>query len=111
MKDFKNLIHNSIFLIQNSRSTRRSAIIIKEQIRGKRFEKFVKRIGDEVALSAGIEVGGFKINVTNFSNIIKELVQIPHIAVTLDGVVSRSNGSNVQQHHNSKQSTFLDFMT
>ena len=55
-----------------------------ERIKGKRCEKLVKRIGNEVALSAGVEVGVFKINVANFSNVIKELVQIPDTAVTLD---------------------------
>ncbi|HEY7081535.1 MAG TPA: hypothetical protein VH500_17720 [Nitrososphaeraceae archaeon] len=47
-------------------------------------EKLVKRTGNEVSLSVGIEVGGFKINVANFSNVIKELVQVPDTAVTLD---------------------------
>lgn len=55
-----------------------------EKIKGRRCEKLVKRIGNEVALSAGVEVGVFKINVANFSNVIKELVQIPDTAVTLD---------------------------
>ena len=31
-----------------------------------------------------MEVAGFKINVANFSNVIKELVQVPDTAVTLD---------------------------
>jgi hypothetical protein len=55
-----------------------------EKIKGRRCEKLVKRIGNEVALSAGLEVGVFKINVANFSNVIKELVQVPDTAVTLD---------------------------
>jgi hypothetical protein len=55
-----------------------------EKMKGKKCEKLVKRTGNEVSLSAGIEAGGFKINVANFSNVIKELVQIPDTAVTLD---------------------------
>jgi hypothetical protein len=55
-----------------------------EKIKGKKCEKLVKRSGNEVALSAGLEVGVFKVNVANFSNVIKELVQIPDTAVTLD---------------------------
>ena len=55
-----------------------------ERIRGRKCEKLVKRTGNEVALSAGVEAGGFKINVANFSNVIKELTQVPDIAVTLD---------------------------
>ena len=54
------------------------------RIKGRKCEKIVKRIGSEVSLSAGVEAGGFKINVANFSNVIKELVQIPDTAVTLD---------------------------
>jgi hypothetical protein len=53
-------------------------------MRGRKCEKLVKRIGNEVNLSAGVEVGDFKINVANFSNVIKELVQVPETAVTLD---------------------------
>jgi hypothetical protein len=55
-----------------------------EGIRGKKCEKLVKLTGNEVSLSAGVEAGGFKINVANFSNVIKELVQVPETAVTLD---------------------------
>jgi hypothetical protein len=55
-----------------------------EKIKGRGCEKMVKRIGNEVVLSAGVEVGVFKINVGNFSNVIKELVQVPDTAVTLD---------------------------
>jgi hypothetical protein len=55
-----------------------------DKIKGTRCEKLVKRIGNEVSLSAGVEVGGFKINVANFSNVIKELVQVPDTAVTVD---------------------------
>jgi uncharacterized protein YdgA (DUF945 family) len=55
-----------------------------ERIRGRRCEKLVKRTGNEVTLSAGVEVGDFKINVANFSNIIKELVDVPDTAVALD---------------------------
>lgn len=55
-----------------------------ERIRGRKCEKLVKRIGTEVTLSVGVEAGGFKINVANFSNVIKELVQIPDTAITLD---------------------------
>jgi hypothetical protein len=38
-----------------------------EWIKGKRCEKLVTRIGNEVALSACVEVGAFKINVANGS--------------------------------------------
>lgn len=55
-----------------------------EWVKGRRCEKLVKRIGNEVSLSAGVEAGGFKMNVANFSNVIKELVQVPDTAVTLD---------------------------
>ncbi len=55
-----------------------------EKIKGRRCEKLVKRIGNEVAISAGVEAGGFKINVANFSNVIRELIQVPDTAVTLD---------------------------
>lgn len=55
-----------------------------ESIKGRKCEKLVKRTGNEVSLSAGVEAGGFKINVANFSNVVKELVQVPDTAVTLD---------------------------
>ena len=73
---FNNTAHFIIFM-----SLLHAAV---EKIKGKRCEKLVKRIGNEVALSAGVEVGVFKINVANFSNVIKELVQVPDTAVTLD---------------------------
>ncbi len=55
-----------------------------EKIRGRKCEKLVKRTGNEINLSAGVEAGDFKINVANYSNVIKELVQVPETAVTLD---------------------------
>lgn len=53
-------------------------------MRGRKCEKLVKRTGNEINLSAGVEVGDFKINVANYSNVINELVQVPETAVTLD---------------------------
>ena len=53
-------------------------------IRGRKCEKLVKTTGNEVSLSAGLDAGEFKINVANFSNVIKELVHVPDTAVALD---------------------------
>lgn len=55
-----------------------------EKIRVRRCEKLVKRTGNEVTLSVGLDVGDFKIDVAKFSNVIKELIDVPDIAVTLD---------------------------
>ena len=54
------------------------------RIRGRRCEKLVKRTGNEINLSADMDAGDFKINVAKFSNVIKELVQVPDTAVALD---------------------------
>jgi hypothetical protein len=55
-----------------------------EMIKGRRCEKLVKRSGNEITLSTGVEVGIFKINIANFSNVIKELANVPDMAVALD---------------------------
>jgi len=55
-----------------------------KMIRGRRCEKLVKRTGSEITLSTSVEAEGFKINIGNFSNVIKELVNVPDIAVALD---------------------------
>ena len=55
-----------------------------ELIIGRRCKKLVKRTGNEITLSTGIDAGVFKINVGNFSNLIREIVNIPDTAVALD---------------------------
>jgi hypothetical protein len=56
-----------------------------ERIKGQqRCDKLVQRIGNEVSLSTSIDAGIFKINVGNFSRVIKEIVTIPDTAVALD---------------------------
>jgi len=55
-----------------------------EKIRGGRCEKLVKRSGSEITLSTSVEAGGFRMNVGNSSNVIKELVRVPDTAVALD---------------------------
>jgi hypothetical protein len=53
-------------------------------VKGRRCEKLVKRTGSDISLSAGIDAGDFKINVASFSKVIRELVNVPDTAVTLD---------------------------
>jgi hypothetical protein len=55
-----------------------------ELIIGRRCKKLVKRTGNQITLSTGIDAGVFKINVGNFSNLIREIVNIPDTAVALD---------------------------
>jgi hypothetical protein len=55
-----------------------------KKIKGQGCEKLVKLVGNEITLSAGIQAGDLKINVANFSNVIKELVKVPDTAVALD---------------------------
>jgi hypothetical protein len=55
-----------------------------ERIRGQRCEKLVQRIGNEIKLSSSIDTGIFKINLANFSRVIRELVNVPETAVALD---------------------------
>jgi hypothetical protein len=59
----------------------RSAI---ERIRGQKCDKLFQKIGNEINLTSSIDTGIFKINVANFSNVIKELVKVPDTAVALD---------------------------
>jgi hypothetical protein len=44
----------------------------------------VQRIGNDVSLSTSLDAGIFKINLGNFSRIIRELVNVPDTAVALD---------------------------
>jgi hypothetical protein len=55
-----------------------------EKIRGRGCEKLVRRTGSEITLSTSVEAGGFRMNMGNFSNVIKELVNVPDTAVALD---------------------------
>jgi hypothetical protein len=55
------------------------------RIRGRECEKLVKRTGSEIVLSGPTIVeGGLSISIGNFSNKIKELVNVPDVAVALD---------------------------
>ena len=55
------------------------------RMRGRECEKLVKRTGTEIVLSgASMVEGGLNVNIGNFSNKIKELVNVPDIAVALD---------------------------
>jgi len=55
-----------------------------ERIKGRQCEKLVQRIGNEVSLSTALDAGIFKINLGNFSRVIRELVNVPDTAVALD---------------------------
>ena len=58
---------------------------IAERIKGHECEKIIKRMGNEIVLS-GVSIiqGDFKMNLGNFSNKIKEIVEVPEVAVVLD---------------------------
>ena len=55
-----------------------------ERIKGRQCEKLVQRIGNEVSLSTALDAGIFKINLGNFSRVIREIVNVPDTAVALD---------------------------
>jgi hypothetical protein len=55
-----------------------------QKMRGRRCEKLVQKTANEISFSAGIESELFKINVANFSRVIRELVSVPDTAVALD---------------------------
>lgn len=57
---------------------------ITERIRGQRCEKLVQTVGNDVSFSTTLDAGIFKINIGNFSRVIKELVKVPDTAVALD---------------------------
>ena len=58
---------------------------IASSIKGRDCEKLVKRTANEINLSgSSILAGGFKMDVGRFSNKIKELINIPDTAVSLD---------------------------
>jgi hypothetical protein len=53
-----------------------------ERIKGRKCEKLVQRIGNEIILSTSVDVSQvFKINIGNFSRAIKQLVEVPDTAV------------------------------
>jgi hypothetical protein len=47
-------------------------------------EKLVKTSGQELKINLGVEGGGIKFNVAEFSNQIKQLVEVPRISLDLD---------------------------
>ena len=55
-----------------------------ERIKGRQCEKLVQRTGNDVSLSTSLDAGIFKINLGNFSRVIRELVNVPDTAVALD---------------------------
>jgi hypothetical protein len=57
---------------------------ITERIRGQRCEKLVQTVGNDVSFSTTLDAGIFKINIGNFSRVIKELVKVPDTAIALD---------------------------
>jgi len=57
---------------------------IIERVRGQRCEKLVQTVGNDVSFSTTLDAGIFKIDIGNFSRVIKELVNVPDTAVALD---------------------------